>query len=66
MRKSPWDGEVYKLSAEFAHVIGSLPVPTCFLLQNTLSRIPGTASVLVFHGVRGFVNFILFFSSDQI
>ena len=66
MRKSPWDGEVYKLSAEFVHVVGSLPVPTCFLLQNILSRIPDTASVLVFHGVRGFVNFILFFSSDQI
>ena len=55
--KSPWSGKVYKLSAEFAHVVGSLLVPTYFLLQNTLSRIPGTASVLVFHGVRGFCQF---------
>ena len=57
MRKSLWGVEAYKLSAEFVHVVGSLPVPTCFLLQNTLSRIPGTASVLVFCGVRGFCQF---------
>ena len=54
MRKSPWDGEVYKLSAEFVHVVGFLPVPTCFLLWNTPSRISGTASILMFHDVRGF------------
>ena len=57
MRKSLWDVEAYKLSAEFAHVVGSLPVPTYFLLWNTLSRIPGTVSILVFHGVRGFCQF---------
>ena len=54
MGKSPWGGKVYKLSAEFVHVVGCFLVPTCFLLQNTLSRIPGIASVLMFHGVRGF------------
>ena len=57
MGKSPWDGEVYKFSAEFVYVVGFLPVPMYFLLQNTLSRIPGTVSVLVFHGVRGFCQF---------
>ena len=57
MRKSPWDGKVYKLSAEFVHVVGFLLVPTCFLLWNTLFRIPDTASVLVFCGVRGFCQF---------
>ena len=54
MGKNPWGGKVYKLSAVFVHVIGSLPVSMCFLLWNTLSRIPGIASVLMFHGVRGF------------
>ena len=57
MRGSLWGVKAYKLSAEFVHVVGSLPVPTYFLLRNTLSRIPGTASVLVFHGVRGFCQF---------
>ena len=57
MGKSPLDVEVYKLSAEFVHVVGSLLVPMCFLLQNTLSKIPGTVSVLVFYGVRGFCQF---------
>ena len=60
MRKSLWDIEAYKLLAEFMHVVGSLLVPTYFLLQNTLSRIPGTASVLVFRGVRGFCQFCTF------
>ena len=54
MRKSLWGVEAYKLSAEFVHIVGSLLVPTYFLLWNTLSRISGTASILVFHSVRGF------------
>ena len=57
VRKSLWGVEAYKLSAEFAHVVGSLPVPMYFLLQNTLSRIPGTTSVLMFCSVRGFCQF---------
>ena len=57
MGKSPWDGEVYKFSAEFVYVVGFLPVPMYFLLRNTLSRIPGIASVLMFHGVREFYQF---------
>ena len=57
MGKNPWGGEVYKLSAVFAHVVGSLPVSMCFLLQNILSRISGTAFVLMFHSVRGFCQF---------
>ena len=68
MGKSPWDGEVYKFSAEFVYVVGSLLVPMCFLLWNTLSRIPGTASVLVFHGVREFCQFctLLLLQSDLV
>ena len=68
MRKSPWDGEVYKLSAEFARAIDSLPVPMCFLLQNTLFKIPDTASILVFCGVRGFCQFhtLLLLQSDLV
>ena len=54
MRKSLWSVKAYKLLAEFVHVIGFLPVSTYFLLWNTLSRIPGTASILVFYGVRGY------------
>ena len=57
VRKSLWGVEAYKLSAEFVHVVGSLLVPMYFLLQNTLSRIPGTAFILVFCGVRGFCQF---------
>ena len=57
MRGSLWDIKAYKLLAEFVCVVGSLPVPMYFLLQNTLSRIPGTVSVLVFCGVRGFCQF---------
>ena len=57
MEKNPWGGKVYKLSAVFAHVVGSLLVPMCFLLWNTLFRISGIASVLVFHGVREFCQF---------
>ena len=57
MGKNPWGGEVYKLSAVFVHIVGSLLVPMYFLLWNTLSRIPGTASILVFHGVREFCQF---------
>ena len=55
--ESLWGVEAYKLSAEFVHVVGSLPVPTCFLLWNILSRIPGTAFVLMFCGVREFCQF---------
>ena len=68
MGKSPWGGEVYKLSAKFVHVVGSLLVPMCFLLQNTLSRIPDTASVLMFHGVKGFCQFrtLLLLQSDLV
>ena len=54
MRGSLWGVEAYKLSAEFVCIVGSLLVPTYFLLRNTLSRIPDTAFVLMFHGVRGF------------
>ena len=57
VRGSLWGVKAYKLSAEFVHVVGSLPIPTYFLLWNILSRIPGTASVLVFRGVRGFCRF---------
>ena len=68
MRGSLWGVEAYKLSAEFAHVVGSLPVSTYFLLWNTLSRIPGTASVLMFRGVRGFCQFctLLLLRSDLV
>ena len=52
MRGSLWGVKAYKLSAEFAHVVGSLLVPTYFLLWNILSKIPGTASILVFHSER--------------
>ena len=54
MRKSLWGIKAYKLSAEFVCVVDSLQVPTYFLPWNTLSRIPGTASILMFCGVRGF------------
>ena len=66
MRGSLWGVEAYKLSAEFVHVVGFLPVPMYFLLQNTLSRIPGTASVLMFYDVRGFCRFctLLLLQSD--
>ena len=57
MRKSLWGVEAYKLSAGFAHVVGSLPVPMYFLLWNILSRISSTAFILVFCGVRGFCQF---------
>ena len=68
MRKSLWGIEAYKLLAEFVHVVGSLLVPTYFLLWNTLSRIPGTTSILVFHGVRGFCQFctLLLLQSDLV
>ena len=66
MRESLWDVEVYRLLAEFVHVVGSFLVPMYFLLQNTLSRIPGTTSVLVFCSVRGFCQFrtLLLLRSD--
>ena len=57
MRESLWGVEAYKLSAEFVHIVGSLLVPTCFLLWNILSRISGTAFILMFCGVRGFYQF---------
>ena len=57
MGRIPWGVEVYKLSIVFVHVVSSLLVPMYFLLWNILSRIPGTASVLVFHDVRGFYQF---------
>ena len=68
MRKSPWDGKVYKLLAEFVHVVDSLPVSMYFLLWNTLSRIPGTVSVLVFRSMRGFCQFhtLLLLQSDLV
>ena len=68
MRGSLWGVEAYRLSAEFAHVVDSLLVPTYFLLWNTLSKIPGTPSVLVFHGVRGFCQFhtLLLLQSDLV
>ena len=68
MRKSLWGVKAYKLSAEFAQVVGSLPVPMYFLLQNTLSRIPGTASVLMFCSVREFCQFctLLLLQSDLV
>ena len=68
MRGSLWDVKAYKLSAEFAHVVGSLLVPMYFLLWNTLSRIPGTTSVLMFCSVRGFCQFctLLLLRSDLV
>ena len=68
MRKSLWGVKAYKLSVEFAHVVGSLPVPMYFLLWNTLSRIPGSASILIFRGVRGFCQFctLLLLRSDLV
>ena len=57
MKEILWNTEVYKLSTVFACVVDSLPVPMCFLLWNTCSRIPGTASILMFHSVRGFYQF---------
>ena len=35
VRKSPWGDEVYKPSAEFADVVDSLPVLTCWSLYAT-------------------------------
>ena len=68
MRGSLWDVEAYKPSAEFVHVVGSLPVPTYFLLWNTFSKIPGTASILMFRDVRGFCRFctLLLLQSDLV
>ena len=56
-----WGVEVYKLSTVFVCVVDSLLVPMYFLLQNTLSRILDTASVLMFHGMRGFCQFCILF-----
>ena len=68
MVKSPWGGKVYKLSAEFVCVVGSLLVPMYFLLWNTLSRISSTAFVLMFHSVREFCQFhtLLLLQSDLV
>ena len=66
MRGSFWGIEAYKPLAEFVRIVGFLLVPMYFLLQNTLSRIPGIASVLMFHSVRGFCQFrtLLLLRSD--
>ena len=67
-RRILWGIEVYNLLIVFVHVVGSLLVPTCFLLQNIPSRISNTASVLVFHGVRGFYQIctLLLLQSDLV
>ena len=64
MRKSLWGVEAYKLSVEFVHVVGS----HVFSAAKYLSRISGTASVLVFCGVRGFCQFhtLLLLRSDLV
>ena len=68
MGGSPWVIEAYKLSTVFVHVVSSPLVPTCFMLWNTLSRIPGTTSILVFCDVRGFYQFhtLLLLQSDLV
>ena len=68
MERNPWGIEVYKLSIVFVHVVSSLLVPTCFLLQNTPSRVPNTASVLMFCSMRGFYQFctLLLLQSDLV
>ena len=57
MRGNPWGVEIYNLSTLFVHVIGSLPIPMCFLLQSTLSMIPG---ILSNKTIAIFSNFILY------
>ena len=56
-----WSVEVYRLSTVIVCVVSPLLIPMCSLLWSTLSRIPGTASILVFCGVRGVYQFHILF-----
>ena len=56
-----WGIEVYRLSTVIVCVVSFLLIPMCSLLWSTLSRIPGTASILMFHGVREFYQFHILF-----